>query len=130
MDDRSTYDVHGGTRVMQEIGVVYTCRGLDPNWRLRLPRFIASYLRHPPGIDHRLYILYKNFAVPPDLAWAREQFAVLGNRVELLNHLASRTTAGCTEVRDDIREPVLSHLNSSSEVMHDDWLRRLYEVFS
>lgn len=115
---------------MSEIGVVYTCRGLDPNWRVRLPRFIASYLQHTPGIDHRFYILYKNFVVPPDLAWAREQLAVVGNRVELLHHLDSKALAGCTEVRDDVIEPILCHLNSSSEIMHDDWLKKLYGVFS
>ena len=115
---------------MPEIGVVYTARGLDPNWRVRIPRFIASYLRHPPGVDHKLYILYKNFAVPPDLAWAREQFMVLGNRVELLNHLDSKTLAGCTEVCEDVTELILCHLNSSSEIMHDDWLMHLAAAFN
>ena len=114
---------------MPEIGVVYTCRGLDANWRVRLPRFITSYLRRPAGIDHRLYILYKNFVIPSDLAWAREQLAVLGNRVELLNHLDSKALAGCTEVHADVTEPLLCHLNSSTEIMHENWLNLLYGVF-
>ena len=117
-----------------DIGVVYTARGSNvgsgaPDWKARFPRFISSYLKHPAGIDHKLYIFYKEFAGAPDLAWAREQFAVLGNRVEILNHLGSKTTAGCTDVRDDVSESILCPLNSSSEIMHDDWLKKLYGVF-
>ena len=72
------------------IAVVYTARGSNvgsgpPDWRARFPRFIKSYLQHQAGIDHRLYIFYKEFATAADLAWAREQFAVLGKRVELLS---------------------------------------------
>ena len=119
---------------MPEIGVVYTARGSNvgsgpPDWKARFPRFVKSYLEHPAGIDHRLYIFYKDFADAPDLAWAREQFTVLGNRVEILNHLKSKSTAGCPDVRDEIEEPILCPLNSSSEIMHDDWLSRLYKVF-
>ena len=116
------------------IAVVYTARGSNvgsgpPDWRARFPRFIKSYLQHQAGIDHRLYIFYKEFATAADLAWAREQFAVLGNRVELLNHLDSKSTAGCPDVRDDILEAIICPLNSSSEIMHDNWLQKLYGVF-
>ena len=119
---------------MSEIAVVYTARGTDvgsgpPPWRARLPRFIKSYLEHPPGIAHTLYVFYKNFETATDLAWAREQFAVLGNRVELLNHLDSKTTAGCPDVHDDVTEPILCPINASSEIMHDGWLKKLYDVF-
>ena len=119
---------------MPEIAVVYTARGSNvgsgpPDWQARFPRFIKSYLEHPPGIDHTLYIFYKDFAGAPDLAWAREQFAVLGNRVEILNHLDSKATAGCPDVRTEVKEPILCPLNSSSEIMHDYWLANLYGVF-
>ena len=118
-----------------EIAVVYTARGSNvgsgpPDWHARFPRFIKSYLQHPAGVDHKLYIFYKDFTIPSDLALAREQFAVLGNRVELLNHLNSKTTAGCPDVRDDVKESILCPLNSSSEIMHDNWLARLYGVFN
>ena len=120
---------------MPEIGVVYTARGSNvgsgpPDWKARFPRFIKSYLKHPPGIDHKLYIFYKEFAGAPDLAWAREQFAVLGNRVEILNHLDSKTTAGCTDACGDVKETLLCPLNSSSEIMHDGWLNQLYYAYA
>ncbi len=119
---------------MLDIGVVYTARGSNersgaPDWKARFPRFIKSYLKHPPGIDHKLYIFYKEFAGAPDLAWAREQFAVLGNRVEILNHLGSKTTAGCTDVTGNVKEPLICPLNSSSEIMHDNWLKKLHDVY-
>lgn len=118
---------------MPEIGVVYTARGSNvgsgaPDWKARFPRFVKSYLEHQAGIDHTLYIFYKEFAMSPELAWAREQFAMLGNRVELLNHLNSKTTAGCTDVCDDVREFLICPLNSSTEIMHDNWLKKLYDV--
>ena len=112
-----------------DIGVVYTARGLDPNWQSRIQRFVSSYIRHPHGIDHELYVLYKNFANEEDLARARGTLACL-LPIELFNHLDSKALAGCTEVRDDVVEPILCHLNSSSEIMHDDWLKKLYDVFS
>ena len=120
---------------MPEIAVVYTARGSNvgsgpPDWKARFPRFIKSYLQHPPGIDHTLYIFYKDFAGAPDLAWAREQFSVLGNRVEILNHLDSKTTAGCTDVCGDVQERLICPLNSSGEIMHDAWLLRLYSTFA
>ncbi len=118
---------------MSEIGVVYTARGSNvgsgpPDWKARFPRFVNSYLGHPAGIDHTLYIFYKEFASKPELAWAREQFAKLGNRVEILNHLDSKTTAGCTDVCGDVLEVLICPLNSSSEIWHDGWLKRLYDV--
>ena len=118
---------------MPEIGVVYTARGSNvgsgpPDWQARFPRFIKSYLQHPAGIDHRLYIFYKEFADVLDLAWAREQFAVLGDRVEILTNLGSKTTAGCTDVCGDVAEDLICPLNSSSEIMHDGWLKKLYGV--
>jgi hypothetical protein len=116
-----------------DIGVVYTARGSDvgsgpPNWRARFPRFVESYRKYSPGIAHKLYIFYKEFATPEDLDWARDQFAPL-KPVELLKHLDSKTTAGCTDICDDVNEDIICPLNSSSEIMHDMWLKKLHDVF-
>lgn len=117
---------------MLNIGVVYTARGSNvgsgpPDWRVRFPRFVESYLRHPAGIDHKLYIFHKEYATPEDLRWGRDQFAIL-HPVENLNHLDSRTTAGCTDVCAAMTTELICPLNSSTEIMHDGWLKKLYDV--
>ena len=122
-------------RMSCDIGVVYTARGSDvgsgpPHWRARFPRFIESYLKYSPGIKPQLYIFYKEFATKEDLIWARGQFEPMVNRIEILNHLDDKTTAGCTGICDDVEERLICPLNSSSEIMHDMWLKKLYDVFA
>jgi len=117
---------------MAEIGVVYTARGSNvgsgpPDWRARFPRFVESYLRHPAGIDHTLYIFHKEYATDVDAEWGRSRFDTL-QAVHLWNHLDSKTTAGCTDVCGDVVEDLICPLNSSSEIMHDDWLTKLYDA--
>ena len=113
---------------MSEIGVVYLTRGLDPNWQTRLSRFIASYQFHPAGIDHQLYILYKHFATPEDLGWAREQLMCL-RPYEILAEIDVPSFSP-SPASKYVHEPILCTFNSTTEIMHDDWLKKLYDIFS
>lgn len=113
---------------LNKIGVVFIARGLDPNHRARVTRFIDSYLCHPAGINHKLYILYKNFASLEDLAWTREQFTVLVP-MEILDYL-HRITYGVGPICRYVNEPILCPLNGTTEIMYNDWLKRLYDVFA
>jgi len=113
---------------MSEIGVVYLTRGLDPNWQTRLSRFIASYQLHPAGIDHQLYILYKHFATPEDLGWAREQLMCL-RPYEILAEIDVPSFSP-SPASKYVHEPILCTFNSTTEIMHDDWLKKLHDVFS
>lgn len=110
------------------IAVVYIARGLDPNWQARCQRFISSYIRHPPGIDHELYILYKHFVSPNDLAWTRGQFASL-SPVEILDAIDTQTFGVMVDCYR-VNEPILCPLMATTEIMQDDWLKRLYTVFA
>ena len=117
---------------MSEIGVVYTARGSNggsgpPDWKARFPRFVKSYLQHPAGIDHTLYIFHKEYATPDECQWGIDQFADLPH-IDLLDHLGSKTTAGCTDVCGDVVEQLICPLNSSTEIMHDGWLKKLHDV--
>jgi hypothetical protein len=114
---------------MSEIGVVYIARGADPNWQERFTRFVASYLRHPPGIVPAFYITYKAFASPEDLSWARDQFIVL-NPIEIFDDVYSNTIGFVDAANLHVIESVLCPLNSSTEIMYDDWLKKLYDIFS
>ena len=116
---------------MSEIGIVYIARGADPNWQQRIMRFRTSYIQRPAGIDHQLYVIYKEFAVPEDFAWATEQFAPL-HPDEITKYIGFNSFGGgCfQEACLHVREPLISTLVSTTEIMHEDWLLKLYDTFS
>jgi hypothetical protein len=114
---------------MSDIGVVYITRGVDPNWRARLTRFITSYLKYHGGAEHRLYVIYKEFS-PDDLLWARHQLADLDHEpiFDYLEH--NSFGGGCfQEACAHVTEPLLCTLVSTTEIMQPVWLHRLYNVF-
>jgi hypothetical protein len=114
---------------MAHVGVVYLCRGVDPNWQGRLKRFIASYLAHPAGVEHQLYIIWKEFS-PDDLIWAEVQFAKV-KAIEILDYIGHNSYAGGSflEAANHVVEPLVCFLGSSSEIMHDNWLARLDNAY-
>lgn len=114
------------------IGVIYLCRGVDPNWHQRLTRFIASYKRHPAGIDHRLYVIYKEFDLDESLEWASEQFNLMGEHTSIGDYMAFNSYAGGSfwEASKHVEEPLICCLGSSSEIMHTNWLAMLHLGFS
>lgn len=114
---------------MSNIGVIYMCRGLDPNWRARATRFIASYRRHPAGIDHQLYVIYKELAVLEDLEWAQEQFALL-EPVAIYDPTSIIGNGSFLEACKLVKETAICILASSAEIMHEDWLVNMYDVLS
>jgi hypothetical protein len=85
---------------------------------------------HHTGIGCQLYITYKEFATPADLAWAREQFARLSH-IEILDYIERNSFGGgCfLEACDHVKEPVICPLVSTTEIMHDGWLAKLYDAF-
>lgn len=115
---------------MAEIAVVYLARGVDPNWKMRIARFAASYLEHPAGIDHHLYIIYKQFVTLDDLRWAIDQTLQL-NPTGILEYIDFNSYAGGSflEATNHVEEPIICFLGSTSEIMHDNWLARLYEGY-
>jgi hypothetical protein len=110
------------------IGVIYLARGKDANWGRRLMRFVDSYIRHPAGIKHQLYVIYKEF--DHDLEWAIHQFDGLGV-VHNLAYVDVNSYAGGSflEASYTVKEQLICPLASSSEIMHDNWLARLYEGY-
>lgn len=115
---------------VSDIGIIYITRGVDPNWQRRLLRFAASYLNHPPGVECQLYITFKEFT-EGDLVWAREQLAPL-EHIAILDYNGFNSFAeGCfAEAVGHITEPLLCTFMATTEIMHDNWLAKLYAVFS
>ena len=114
---------------MPRIGIIYISRGVDPNWQRRLTRFVKSWLAHPPGIDCHLYITYKEF-LPVDLLWALEQTLPLEptNIVEY-NGFNSFAEGCFAEALEHVKEPLLCTFMATTEIMHDNWLAKLYDGF-
>ena len=114
---------------MSDIGVVYLCRRLDPNWHQRLARFVASYKRHYSGIDHQLYVIYKEFDPDESLLWAAEELAPL-DPIEIRNYMQINSYAGGSflEASHHMDGHYLCCLGSSTEIMHNDWLKKLYDA--
>jgi len=114
---------------MSAIGVIYMARGLDSNWRARVTRFIASYLRHPAGIDHQLYVILKELAEPADWHWTKDQFAPL-QPVIIDDPSSSVGNGAFLKACKYVDEPAVCMLASSAEIMHDNWLVKLYDVLN
>jgi hypothetical protein len=116
--------------MLTDIGVLYIIRGKDPNWQVRCKRFVDSYQRNPAGILHTFYVSYKEFEGADALAWARKTLAPL-EPVEIMDFMEFNSNgAGCfREAADLMQERLFCPLNSSSEIMHDDWLWKMHEAF-
>jgi hypothetical protein len=115
---------------MTNIGVLYVARGADPNWKKRFVRFAKSWMDHPPGIDCKLYVTFKEFASLADIELAQGMLAPLQPR-EIMDFIGYNSNgAGCfLEAAELMPEPLFCPLNCSSEIMHADWLLKLYEAF-
>ena len=111
---------------MSDIGVVYLARGIDPNWKARIGRFVTSWQNHPPGIPCRLYVIYKEFETSIDVAWAIDQFCWIKNE-PLFDYIDHNSYAGGSflEAATHMQEHHICCLGSSTEIMHDDWLLKL-----
>lgn len=111
---------------MSDIAVVYIARGKDPNWAMRWERFRLSWVRHAPGIDCQPYVIFKECDWE-QLGYGMELFLDL-KPVYLLNYNDHNSWGGgCfQEACNHVREPLLCTLVSTTEIMADDWLARLY----
>ena len=114
---------------MSNIGVVYLARGVDPNWQQRITRFAASYMAHPAGVDHKVYVIYKQFTDKFDLIYAKASLAAL-KPTNIEDYIDFNSYAGGTflEASRHVEEPLICFLGSTSEIMHDNWLAKLYEA--
>ena len=116
---------------MSDIGVIYICRYADPNFHQRLTRFVRSWMEHPPGIDCQLYVIYKEFPSNLDMVAAQAQLSVL-KPVNIFDYNGHNSFGGgCfLEACDHVKEPLICTLVSTTEIMHDDWLKKLFQAYA
>jgi hypothetical protein len=105
--------------------MVYLLRGADAGWRDLARRFARSYAAHPAGIEHKAYVIYKDFADAADLTEARRalrpvphaELHPVGTRMDIDSYLA---------VTPRVSEQIVCFLNSHSEILGDRWLLKLW----
>lgn len=113
---------------MSNLAVVYLARGKDPNWPERITRFAQSYKAHTSGIDHCLYVIYKEFT-PEDLVWAQEALRpIVSVTITEYNGFNSYAGGSFLEAAHHVVEDYICFLGSTTEIMHDNWLVNLYQI--
>jgi hypothetical protein len=115
---------------MDAVGIVYIARGADLNWKRRIQRFATSFIKYPPGHPYQLYVIYKEFATPDDFAFARGIFSVVDHQ-EITDYIGWNSFGGGAflEATNHVKEDLLCTLVSTTEVMHERWLGKLYRAF-
>lgn len=85
-------------------------------------RFLASYRHNDAGAPHRLLVVYKEFS-PGALGVARRRFDVVEHE-ELVMPERRLDIAAYARIATEYDAPWFHFLNSNSELLDDDWLRK------
>ena len=111
---------------MHEVGVIYLYRFAEGEHPVL--RFLESYRRHPAGIDHDLYVVFKGFPDQASLAAGRALFAEIPfTSIELDDSgydIGSYLRAA--KIASNRR---LIFLNTFSQIVGNDWLRCFDRAF-
>ena len=106
------------------ISVAYLVRGADKDWLLSCERFLDSYICKPAGINHSLYVIFKGFENKVDMENARTLFNCIPYKPVILAD-DSFDIGAYIEWANMIEEDLICVLNTTSEILAPDWLRKL-----
>jgi len=106
------------------IAVVFLARGAEMDWRASCERFLASYRHCSAGAEHSLYVIFKGFGKASDMDEARKMFEVVPFKPVLLDD-DSFDIGAYTATANQIHEDLVCMLNTTSEIMAGNWLRKL-----
>jgi len=108
----------------QTIAVAYIARGADKDWLISCERFLMSYIENPAGIQHTLYIIFKGFSSPKELASARDMFDCV-KYVPVFLSDENFDIGAYIEWANSINEELICALNSGTQIISHDWLYKL-----
>lgn len=119
-------DVLVTNRPVKTIAVAFLARGADVDWHSSCERFLGSYLRYNTGIEHSLYVIFKGF---PDESALEKAGNLFSNVVYKPVFLADNSfdIGAYIEWANQIDEDLICMLNTSSEILAEDWLLKLAE---
>lgn len=104
--------------------LVRHANGIDP-----LRRFLGSYRRHPAGLEHELVAILKGFPgnrVTPEVG---DELASVPHRCLFAADWGYDITA-YFKAASELGHAALCFMNSFSEILADDWLRKLHDAVS
>jgi hypothetical protein len=105
------------------VGVVHSV--WTPAGPQQLERFLASYRRHPAGMDHELVLAWNGVAGPEDLGAFAAVVAGVEHRAVFLPDAPPDLRTYFTAARE-CRARHLAFLNAGSEILADGWLASMY----
>lgn len=106
------------------IAVAFLARGADVGWYPSCERFLGSYRRYRPGVEHSLYVIFKGFPNASALDEAKDLFSSVRHKPVSLGD-DSFDIGAYIEWANQIDEDLICALNTSSEILAEDWLRKL-----
>ncbi len=112
----------------ESIGVAYLVRGKDIGWEESCRRFVASYLAHPAGCEHRLYVVTKGFTNAEDEARLRAMLvSVAHTQITVADD--SFDIGAYRDWAVAVDEELVCLFNTASEILGDLWLLKLLVNF-
>jgi hypothetical protein len=111
-------------RTLATIAVAFLARGADAGWRFDCERFLGSYRRCRSGVEHSLYVIFKGYPDAGSLDEAKNLFSSVRHTPMFLGD-DSFDIGAYIEWANQIDEEVICVLNTASEILSEDWLRKL-----
>ena len=106
------------------IAVVFLARGANEDWRTSCERFLGSYRRFDPGIDHSLHVIFKGFPDANTQNEAVNLFSCEDYKPVFLND-DGLDIGAYIEWANRIDENQICVLNTQSEILVENWLQKL-----
>jgi hypothetical protein len=93
-------------------------------WYSSCERFLGSYRQCSAGVEHSLYVIFKGFPDANALDEARKLFSCAPHKPVFLGDCGFDIGA-YVEWANQIDEDLICVLNTPSEILAEDWLRKL-----
>ncbi len=106
------------------IALAYLARGADEDHAKKFRDFVRSYKAFLPGIEHKLYIIFKGFAGAAHLTAATELFSSLEFNPVHTDDLSFDIGAYLASAKQ-IEAERICFLNTNSEIASHYWLAKL-----
>ena len=111
-------------KAVADIAVAFLVGGATTGSYPTCERFLASYRRCAPGVGHSLYVIFRDADV---LDKARDLFTSVRHELVFLGDesVDGGDIGACIEWARQIEERRLCILKTTSEILSDEWLRKL-----
>ncbi len=108
----------------ESVAVCFLARGKHPNYEQAVIRFISSYLKHPAGLKHNLYVLYKGFNEHITLSDGMKLFEGIYHTPVILPD-DGLDIGAYKRAALILKEDSVCFINTKTEILSSDWLYKL-----